>query len=149
AEGEEERILAGGRAFFARHSPLIMIEIAAEGRVRGHLLTVLPQMGYRLFRLLPGAPILVPFERAAIDAFEVNLFAARADRLASLCAEEFAVDAIPQWEPAADAVRQGLRFLRRQAFAGMFGHAVASAGNLEPAYAKGLAAYAAWRTASL
>jgi len=30
AEGEEERILAGGRDFFVRHSPLIMFEIKAD-----------------------------------------------------------------------------------------------------------------------
>ncbi|HEY7004934.1 MAG TPA: FkbM family methyltransferase, partial [Sphingomicrobium sp.] len=30
AEGEEERILAGGRTCFARHSPLLMVEIRSE-----------------------------------------------------------------------------------------------------------------------
>ena len=37
AEGEEERILAGGRNFFARHSPLIMFEIKAGDKVNEHL----------------------------------------------------------------------------------------------------------------
>ena len=149
AEGEEERILAGGRTCLARHSPLLMVEIRSEGRIRGNLLTVLAQMGHRLFRLLPGAPILVPFEPAVLDPFELNLFAAKADRLASLCVEDVAVDSIPQWEPPADAARQGLRFLRRQPFARMFEHAATSPANVDPAYATGLAAYAAWRTASL
>jgi FkbM family methyltransferase len=34
AEGEEERILAGGRNFFVRYSPLIMFEIRAGDKVK-------------------------------------------------------------------------------------------------------------------
>ena len=37
AEGEEEHILAGGRNFFARRSPLIMFEIKAGDKVNEHL----------------------------------------------------------------------------------------------------------------
>ena len=60
AEGEEERIVAGGRNFFARHSPLIMFEIKAGEKVNEHLRALFPAMGYRLFRQLGGAPLLVP-----------------------------------------------------------------------------------------
>src|SRR5579871_6600969 len=78
AEGEEERILAGGREFFARHSPLVMFEVKAEEGVHTNLFAAFEQMGYRLFRLLAGAPLLVPFDPAAgPDPFELNLFAAK------------------------------------------------------------------------
>ena len=52
AEGEEERIVSGGRNFFARHSPLIMFEIKAGEKVNEHLRALFPTMGYRLFRQL-------------------------------------------------------------------------------------------------
>ena len=65
AEGEEERILAGGRNFFARHSPLIMFEIKAGDKVNEQLRALFPAIGYRLFRQLGGAPILVPDRRTA------------------------------------------------------------------------------------
>jgi FkbM family methyltransferase len=54
AEGEEERILAGGRSFFSRHSPLIMFEIKAGNKVNEQLRTLFPAIGYRLFRQLGG-----------------------------------------------------------------------------------------------
>ena len=52
AEGEEDRILAGGHNFFARHSPLIMFEIKAGDKVNEHLRALFPTIGYRLFRQL-------------------------------------------------------------------------------------------------
>jgi FkbM family methyltransferase len=147
AEGEEERILAGGREFFARHSALLMVEVKAEGGVHQSLLGVLPRMGYRLFRLLRGAPVLVPFDHhAAFDPFELNLFAAKSDRVASLCAEDVAVDAVVDWQPDARALRRGLNFLGRQKFAAMFGNALR---DIDSDYAGALAGYASWRNASL
>ena len=150
AEGEEERILAGGRELFAGQSPLVMFEVKAEQGVHANLLATFGQMGYRLFRLLVGAPILVPFEPAAgPDPFELNLFAAKPDRVASLCAEGAAVDRIADWVAGPDAVAAGLRALRRQAFGQMFGERLKDPARIDPDYAAGLAAFAAWRNASL
>jgi FkbM family methyltransferase len=150
AEGEEERILAGGRDFFARHSPLVMFEVKAEAGVHTNLFTTFEQMGYRLFRLLVGAPILVPFDAAVgPDPFELNLFGAKPDRVASLCAKDLAVDQIPDWEATPAAVAAGLRALKRQAFARMFGERLQDPAQLDPDYATGLAAFAAWRTTSV
>jgi hypothetical protein len=150
AEGEEERILAGGREFFARHSPLVMVVVKAEKGIHAELLGAFEEIGYRVLRLLVGAPILVPYERAVgLDPFELNLFAAKPDRAASLCAQGIAVDQIADREAAPDAVAAGLRLLRRQPFARMFGERLKDPGQIDPDYAKGLAAFAAWRTASL
>src|SRR5205085_996977 len=59
-EGEEEAILRGGARFFQRHSPLIMFEIKTGTTFKENLRTLLPEMGYRLYRQVDGAPILLP-----------------------------------------------------------------------------------------
>jgi FkbM family methyltransferase len=100
AEGEEERILVGGRNFFARHSPLIMFEIKAGSKVNEHLRALFPAIGYRLFRQLGGAPILVPDDaQQPLDTYELNLFAAKPDRVSALSQQGFLVDSIPAWMP--------------------------------------------------
>jgi hypothetical protein len=83
------------------------------------------------------------------DPFELNLFAAKPDRLAALCADGVAVDRISDWQPNSEAVAAGLRSLGRQAFAPMFGERLQDPAYLDPDYAAGLAAFAAWRTTSL
>jgi FkbM family methyltransferase len=60
AEGEEERIIAGALTLFAAQSPLVMFEIKAGNSVNERLRALFPSIGYRLFRQLEGAPILVP-----------------------------------------------------------------------------------------
>jgi FkbM family methyltransferase len=85
AEGEEERILAGGRDFFARYSPLVVFEIKAGPVINENLPAAFRAIGYELFRLLVGAPILVPLDpRVPLDPFELNLFACKPDRIGSL-----------------------------------------------------------------
>ena len=42
AEGEEERVLAGGAKFFAHHSPLVMFEIKAGNVINENLLSIFP-----------------------------------------------------------------------------------------------------------
>jgi FkbM family methyltransferase len=146
AEGEEERILAGGREFFARHSPLVMFEVKAESGVHTNLFAAFERMGYRLFRLLAGAPVLVPFDAAVgLDPFELNLFAAKPDRAASLCANDLAVDHIADWDASPAALAAGAKLLKRQAFGRMFGDVA----PIDPDYATALAAFAVWRTTSL
>ena len=51
---EEERILAGGRDFFVRHSPLIMFEIKADEAIKEKLRAAFSTIDYQLFRLLVG-----------------------------------------------------------------------------------------------
>jgi FkbM family methyltransferase len=149
AEGEEERILTGGQNFFLRHSPLVMFEIKAADKINMNLCAVFPAMGYRLFRLLNGAPILVPFDpNGPLDAYELNLFAAKPARVQSLRDENLLVDSIPTWEPTMETT-DSLSFLRGQAFAWMFGDKLRDPGQLDPHYAKTLAAYATWRSDKL
>lgn len=150
AEGEEERVLSGGKDFFARHSPLVMFEVNTGTTINEKLRTAFPAIGYRLFRLLVGAPMLVPLDpQHPADPFELNLLACKPDRAASLHDHGFLVDQLLPWEPGSEAISDGLSMLRQQAFAPMFGHLLDDAKYLDQDYAKALGAFAAWRTDDL
>jgi FkbM family methyltransferase len=146
AEGEEERIISGGRAFFANHSPLVMFEIKAGNTVNERLRTIFPAIGYRLFRQLAGAPVLVPDDtNQPLDGFEVNLFAANSQRERELARDGLVVQALPAWRPS-DADREnGRLFWQRQKFASVAAAGDAALTSKDSEYQDGLAAYAAWR----
>jgi FkbM family methyltransferase len=142
AEGEEERILAGGRNFFARHSPLVMFEVKAGDQINERLRALFPSLGYRLFRQLAGAPILVPdFPQQSLDTYELNLFAAKPDRVRALADQGVLVDAFPAWKPAPEDLEYGDAFYREQPFA----RGIAGAAPADASYRMAIAAYAAWR----
>jgi FkbM family methyltransferase len=147
AEGEEERILAGGQDFFGEHSPLVMFEIkAADGVINEQLRAMFPAIGYQLFRLLVGVPILVPLDpRLPLDPSELNIFACKPDRIRSLRDEGFLVDRAVEWTPNSEAISNGLSVLRQQAFAPMFGQLLENVNRIECDYASALAAFAVWR----
>jgi FkbM family methyltransferase len=131
AEGEEERILAGGREFFGENSPLIMFEIKAGSRVNENLRAALPAMGYGLYRALVGAPFLVAIDpRVPLDSYELNLFAAKPDRARALRDEDLLIEAIPHWKPDRQTV-----------------HSVTgTTGGIDPDYAEAMTAFAVWRS---
>ena len=140
AEGEEERILAGGAGFFGRHSPLVMYEVKADAAARP-LAAPFAALGYRLFRLLPGAPILVPYhDGETLDGLELNLFAAKPDRIDTLVERGLLADASPDWQASEADRRDSLEFWTRLGFGG--GIAV------DPQYREALAGYRVWRDAS-
>jgi FkbM family methyltransferase len=87
AEGEEERILAGGVQLLRECSPLVMFEVKAEARFHLELVDRFQQLGYGLFRLVPGLDVLAPFDASrGVDGYLVNLFAAKSDRAMALAA---------------------------------------------------------------
>jgi FkbM family methyltransferase len=146
AEGEEERIIAGGRAFFSAHSPLVMFEVKAESRVNNRLPAIFQDMGYRVFRLLAGAPLLVPHEIAQpLDPYELNLFAAKPDRIDTLAKRGWLVETIPSWTPSDVDRHHALGFWRLQEFCLPLTARGVSAEARDPDYRDALAAYAAWR----
>ncbi len=131
AEGEEERILAGGKQFFERHSPLIMFEIKAAKTMNEDLRAVLPAMGYGLYRALVGAPFLVAVDpRLPLDPYELNLFAAKPACAKALHDEDLLIDAVSHWEPDPQTVSS------------VVGHA----GPIDPDYARAMAAFAVWQS---
>jgi len=143
AEGEEVRILLGGRVFFERHSPLIMLEIKTDSGNHDHLRTAFPLRGYRLYRSVPGAPLLVPDDPTKpLDGFEINMFAAKSDRAAELARLGLLVETAPTWTLDSFARRNliglALPFLSSASFDG-----------IDANYFNGCAGYAAWRSPDL
>jgi FkbM family methyltransferase len=148
AEGEEERILAGGHNFFARHSPLVMFEIKAGDKVNENLRALFQAIGYRLFRQLGGAPILVPDDgEHPLDGFELNLFAAKPDLVSVLSHLGFLVDAISHWVPSKDGCKNAELFWKNQKFASLVNMPLGSDALADTDYRNSLAAYATWRAA--
>jgi Methyltransferase FkbM domain len=148
AEGEEHRILAGGHNFFARHSPLIMFEIKAGDKVNEHLRALFPTIGYRLFRQLGGAPILVPDDaQQPVDGYELNMFAAKPDLVSALSHQGLLVDAVPAWMPSADNCKIAESFWRSRKFAPQINLSVGYGTHVDSDYCNSLAAYATWRAA--
>jgi FkbM family methyltransferase len=150
AEGEEVRIVKGAQAFFSRHSPLVMFEIKAGDKPSLDLLPYLEALGYRVFRALGGSPLLVPFDaNAPLDIFELNLFAAKADRVAHLAAEGLLVNSIPKWIPDEAARTKALEAPHRFAYADAFTGLFEKHTPLDPLYRDALAGLAAWKDAAL
>ena len=146
AEGEEERILEGGRSFFERHSPLVMFEIKVGDTTNERLRSVFPALGYRLYRALPGQPLLVPVDPAEpVDGFELNLFAAKPDRAAALAQDGLLIESVPSWLPDVAARTRALDTLKAQIFAPAFPELYRGIG-LDPDYRDALAGYATWRS---
>lgn len=82
-EGEEARVLAGGQEFFSRQSPLVMFELKHGSVVNAGLIEAFRALGYGIFRFLPGANALVPYDGVE-EPFLLNLFACKPDRAAQL-----------------------------------------------------------------
>jgi FkbM family methyltransferase len=146
AEGEEERVLAGGARFFARHSPLVMFEIMAGRTINERLLSIFPSMGYRLYQILPTTPVLIPVDPEARSNIEINLFAAKPDRAQALAQAGLLVEAVPEWQPDAQVRSESLALWKAQAFAPVFAPMLGDLAALDPDYRDALGAYAFWRT---
>jgi FkbM family methyltransferase len=150
AEGEEERILAGAGSFFARQSPLVMFEVKAAEKQNENLPLAFIAMGFGLYRLLPGAPFLVPVgAQERLDSYELNLFAAKPDRASALAVEGLLVETIPEWTPEDDMRAKALAFLQAQPFAAIFAQLPGGAAAAEPVYRDALTGYAMWRSTDL
>ena len=150
AEGEEERILAGAGSFLARHSPLVMFEVKAGATTNENLPAAFRAQGFGIYRLLEGAPVLVPVAPGeALDVYELNLFAARPERAAALAREGFLIETVPSWTPD-DAVRtRAAAFLGAQPFAPIFAALPSGSAVQDTAYRDALAAYATWRSVEM
>lgn len=147
AEGEEERILKGGKDFLAHHTPLIMFEIKHAKDVSLALRAAFVAEGYRIFRLLGEAAILVPVaESEPLDSFELNLFAVHPDRVGLLAKEGFLVETIPTWSPVRPQQVAALDLIKAQTFAPAFAQLFQNVSTINEDYHDALAAYASWRS---
>ncbi|GAB6050846.1 hypothetical protein JCM16106_16950 [Hydrogenophilus islandicus] len=91
-EGEERAVLRGGRRFFETHSPLVMFELKHGNVVNEGLIEDFQTLGYEIWRLVPGARALMPFDRSKTDGYLLNLFAAKPDRAHRLGTEGLLAD---------------------------------------------------------
>ena len=111
-EGHEREAIRGGATFFASASPLLMLEVKKADTVNLGLFEAITQMGYDVYRLLPGPLMLAPFDRsAAVDEYMLNVFACKRDRAAKLAADGLLSGsaAAASAAPANDAWPQYLR----------------------------------------
>jgi hypothetical protein len=142
ANSRPEVVLAGGKRFFERHSPRVMVQLDGTNEQKQTLVGAIEAMGYRTFRALPRAPLLVPRQSGQpIDSLEQNLFAAKQDRAVKLRSRKFIADGIRDWRPNADSHVRGIDLLKRQSFLAPF----ASLGVSNQAYADALGGYETWR----
>lgn len=148
------RIAAGGARvldeawqLFER-APLVMFAATAEAVAAEKLPTRFAAMGWRVFRLLPGGPLLAPIEpNRPFDPYERNLFACTPERAQALEAEGLLATLPGAWQ-SDDAARAAARALvRAQPFAQSFTPLFTDQVEMDPAYLDALAAYAAWRSA--
>jgi FkbM family methyltransferase len=106
-EGHEDAVVRGGSAFFARESPLVMLEVkAGDSGCDFTALDRLAGFGYAAYRLARGPDVLIPFDRAKVDLFLLNVFACKPDRAAQLAAAGMLVDSFAA--PAVLATRAEL-----------------------------------------
>lgn len=145
AEGEEERILAGGRVFFERHSPLVLFEVKAGAVINTNLQSVFKHIGYECYRALAGEPILVRSDSLTPpDDYELNLFAVKPDRAQRVAADGLLVDTLPSWAPDDNARSAAIAYLKARPFAGPLAAVMNFDAKHDPDYLDGLAAYAEW-----
>jgi FkbM family methyltransferase len=144
AEGQEARIVAGGREFFSRQSPLIMYEFMDAGANNTALRWIFEALGYRTYRLLGDSSGLVPMgSDETLDSFELNLFAAKPDRAALLAAKGLLVLA-PEQVLLSDTERsRALAAMLNQPFAQSFEFSEGDV--LDCAYGEAIILYAAYR----
>src|SRR5262249_22541677 len=139
-------ILSGGASFFARHSPLVMFEIKSGESYNERLRELFPAMGYRLYRLLPGAPVLVPDRGGQLDRYELHLFAAQPDRAASLPTGGLLAETVADWRTQ-KVIRNALPgYLGSLPFAPAFDSLFNGTLPQDIRYRDCLAAFAAWHS---
>lgn len=95
AEGEEARILKGGKRFFAELSPLVQYEVKAGAVLHLELVQAFAGLGYDSYRLVPGLDLLVPFDaESPPDGYLLNLFCCKPDRVARLAARGLLLNSV-------------------------------------------------------
>jgi FkbM family methyltransferase len=142
AEGSGLSILAGGEHFFAEQSPLVMFEVddSQAGADKHTLPAAFRKLGYDIYRLIGPDLMLVPLRAdEKTEQFELNLFACKSDRAASLAAAGL----LAAQPPASSAISggDGLVLYHRQSYAPAFGKLACD----DATYRRALDAYAAWR----
>ena len=81
AEGEEAKILTGGKRFFFEQSPLIMFELKHGKHINMRLIQLFQNLGYDTYYLVSDLGCLFPFDvNQPVDGYQLNLFACKPER---------------------------------------------------------------------
>ncbi|MDJ0504665.1 MAG: FkbM family methyltransferase [Nostocales cyanobacterium LE14-WE12] len=97
AEGEEAKILTGGKRFFVEQSPLIMFELKHGKHINMRLIQLFKNLGYEIYYLISSLGCLVPFDvNQPVDGYQLNLFACKLDRSQQLAERSLLVTQIPE-----------------------------------------------------
>ena len=120
AEGEEANIISGGRNFFSAQNPLVMLEILHGDIIEFAGTQELKQLGYEVYRLVPGLCTLAPIQTrndatgtASLDPYQLNLFCCKPASAKLLETRGLlTTEAIPSCD--IPPVNSWLPFLRRQ-----------------------------------
>jgi FkbM family methyltransferase len=81
AEGEEAKILAGGKRFFFEQSPLIMFELKHGKHINMRLIQLFQNLGYDTYYFVSDLGCLFPFDvNQPVDGYQLNLFACKPER---------------------------------------------------------------------
>lgn len=141
AEGVEEKIIAGADKFFANLSPVVMIEVQAEGFNLAPI-EMLEKYDFAFFRQLGRLPVLVPADLDDLDPYELNIFAVPKCRILELEQANLLVSDLRYWSATADDARHALQFWQSKWYikdlpieAQVFRH---------PQYQMSMIAYACW-----
>ena len=120
AEGEEPKILIGGRQFFLEQSPLVMFELKHGQQVNLPLIQLFQVLGYNIYRLVPGLGLLSPCDASQpFDGYQLNLFACKDDRAQQLAERKLLVREI-QEKPAIPKPSYWLEAMRTLSYAKPF-----------------------------
>lgn len=99
AEGSEQAIVEASGDLIRKEAPVVMFELRHLAQLNTGLLGAFEQLGFGLYRLLPGLGIIVPFDRNdEIDTFQLNLFGVAPSRAKELEARGFLAEK-PSPEP--------------------------------------------------
>ena len=149
AEGEEERIVAGGQGFL--RAPFAAGDVrdqVRQQRCTSACARSIRRWATRLYRQLGGAPLLVPADLSKpLDGYELNLFAAKPDRAQELAQRGLLVETVPDWRPGPADLDRAVSFWRRQPFASLVTLPEGGGLSADEDYQNALVGYAVWRAA--
>lgn len=143
AEGQEARVVTGGREFFSRFSPVVMYEVKNASTVNTQLRWMFEAMGFATCRVLGDGSLLVPLGAdEALDGSELNLFAIKPDRFAELVERGLLSPAAAEFALDADERTRVLAAIAARPYAQAFGMTPADIDNCS--FADAMVAYGAY-----
>jgi FkbM family methyltransferase len=143
AEGQEAKIVAGGRDFFHRFSPVVLYEIRHTSSNNETLRWMFEALGYGAYRLSGDGSFLVPVGAdEPPDEFEPNMFAIKPDRVKEIAARGLLAPAAREFVLTDEERSRVVAGISSQAYSQAFGISLADIDDCP--FVEGLTAYGAF-----